>query len=83
MTAAGGQVKIEAPPRYSGKRQPSVRVWLTKMERYMRLMRYSPSDWLDIVAMRVEGAASSWVNAVLQDVIAGRRAAFLTWRQFT
>ena len=32
--------------------------------------------------MRVEGAASSWVNAVLQDVTAGRRAAFLTWRQF-
>ena len=45
-------------------------------------MRYSPSDWLDIVAMRVEGAASSWVNAVLQDVAAGRRAAFLKWRQF-
>ena len=49
----------------------------------MRLMRYSPSDWLDIVAMRVEGAANSRVNAVLQDVAAGRRAAFLMWRQFT
>ena len=48
----------------------------------MRLMRYSPSEWLDIVAMRVEGAASSWVNAMLQDVAAGRSAAFLTWRQF-
>ena len=35
LTAAGGQVKIEAPPRYSGKRQPSVRVWLTQMEQYM------------------------------------------------
>ena len=46
-------------------------------------MKYSPSDWLDIVAMRVEGAASSWVNAVLQDVVASHRAAFLTWRQFT
>ena len=92
MTSAGGsatlivvgaQVKIEAPPRYAGKRQPSVRVWLTQMERYMRLMKYSPFDWLDIVAMRVEGVASSWVNAVLQDMAAGRRAAFLTWRQFT
>ena len=82
LTGANGQVKIEAPPRYSGKRQPSVRVWLTQMERYMRLMRYSPSDWLDIVAMRVEGAASSWVNAVLQDVAVGHRAAFLMWRQF-
>ena len=83
LTAAGGQVKIEAPPRYSGKRQSSVRMWLTQMERYMQLMRYSPSDWLDIVAMRVEGACSSWVNAVLQDVVASRKAAFLTWRQFT
>ena len=52
------------------------------MERYMWLMRCSPSDWLDIVAMRVEGAASSWVNAVLQDVAAGHREAFLMWRQF-
>ena len=49
----------------------------------MWLMRYSPSDWLEFVAMRVEGAASSWVNAVLQNVAVGRRAAFLTWRQFT
>ena len=26
LTATGGQVKIEAPPRYSGKRQLGVRV---------------------------------------------------------
>ena len=83
LIVAYGQVKIEAPPRYSGKRQPGVRVWLTQMERYMRLMKYSPSDWLDIVAMRVEGAASSWVNAVLQDMVARRRVAFLTWYNFT
>ena len=56
LIAASDQVNIEAPPRYSGKRQSSVRIWLTQMERYMR---YSPSDWLDIVAMRVEGGASS------------------------
>ena len=49
----------------------------------MRLMKYSPSDWLDIVAMRVEGAASSWVNTVQQDVAVGRKAAFLTWCNFT
>ena len=59
LTVVGGQVKIEAPPRYSGKRQLGVRMWLTQMERYMRLMKYSPSDWLDTVAMRVEGAARS------------------------
>ena len=65
LTAADGQVKIEPPPRSSGKRQLGVHVWLTQMEWYMRLMKYTPSDWLDIVAMRVEGAASSWVNTVL------------------
>ena len=46
-------------------------------------MKYFPSDWLDIMAMRVEGAASSWVNTVLQDVAVGRKAPFLTWRSFT
>ena len=32
-TAGVGQMKLEAPPRYSGKRQPGARVWLTQMER--------------------------------------------------
>ena len=59
LTTVGGQVKIEAPPRYSGKRQLGVHVRLTQMKQYMRLMKYTPSDWLDIVAMRVEGAANS------------------------
>ena len=80
--AGVGQMKLEAPPQYSGKRQPGARVWLTQMERYMKLMRYAPTDWLDVVAMRVEGAASSWVNAVLQDISAGRRPVFHTWAQF-
>ena len=43
----------------------------------MKLMLYSPSDWLDIMAMRVEGAASYWVNAMLQDVVAGHRSSLL------
>ena len=81
-TAGVAQMKLEAPPQYSGKRQPGARVWLTQMERYMRLMRYAPTDWLDVVAMRVEGAASSWVNAVLQEISEGRRPFFRTWAQF-
>ena len=48
----------------------------------MLLMKYIPYGWLDIVAMRVNGAASSWVNVVLQDIAEGCRAAFLTWRHF-
>ena len=81
-TAGVGQMKLEAPPRYSGKRQPGARVWLTQMERYMRLMHYAPTDWLDVVAMRVEGTASSWVKAVLQEISNGRRPVFRTWAQF-
>ena len=64
-------MKLEAPPRYSGKKQPSVRTWLSQMEQYMRLMKYAPTDWLDVVAMRVDGAANSWVNAALQEVVDG------------
>ena len=48
----------------------------------MKLMRYTPTNWLDVVVMRVEGAASSWVNVVLQDISAGRRPVFCTWAQF-
>ena len=48
----------------------------------MRLMRYTPTNWLDVVAMRVEGAASSWVNAVLQDIFEGRKPVFRMWAQF-
>ena len=52
------------------------------MECYMKLMRYAPPNWLDVVAMWVESAASSWVNAVLQDVVAGRKPVFHIWAQF-
>ena len=75
-------MKLEAPPQYSGKRQLGARVWLTQMERYMRLMHYAPTDWLDVVAMRVEGATSSWVNVVLQEISEGCRPVFCMWAQF-
>ena len=39
----------------------------------MQLMKYAPTDWLEVVAMRVDGAASSWVNAMLQEVANGWR----------
>ena len=49
------------------------------MERYICLMRFAP---LDVVTMRVEGVVRSWVNAALQDVLAGRRLVFHMWAQF-
>ena len=48
----------------------------------MGLIHYVLTDWLDVVAMRVEGAASSWVNVVLQDISEGRKPVFCTWAQF-
>ena len=48
----------------------------------MRLMRYDPMDWLDIVAMRIEGAASSWVNATIQAIQLGWRPYFADWEDF-
>ena len=48
----------------------------------MRLMRYAPTDWLDVVAMRVEGAASSWVNAVFQEISEGLKPVFCTCTKF-
>ena len=63
-----GQMKLDPPPRYNGNRRPGPRPWLAAMERYMRLMRYPARDWFDVLTMRVEGAASAWVNATFQAV---------------
>ena len=77
-----GQMKLEAPVRYSGARRPGVRVWLRQMERYMRLMRFPQQDWIDVVETRTEGGASAWINAVLQDIERGRRDHFQSWADF-
>ena len=76
-------MKLDPPPRYGGGRRPGVRVWLSHMERYMRLMKFPQADWLDIVAMRVEGAASSWMNAALVSIERNQRPRFLDWTDFS
>ena len=82
MGVGVGQMKLDAPPRYGGGRKPSARVWLSQMDCYMRLMKYPQSDWLDVVAMRVEGAASAWMNALLASIEWGQRARFIDWDNF-
>ena len=52
------------------------------MEHYMKLMRYAPTNWLDVMAMRVDGTTSSWVNVVLQDVAVGYKLVLCTRAQF-
>lgn len=44
QTDGVGQMKFEVPPRYGKNGQLSIQVWLTQMERYMRLMRYVSID---------------------------------------
>ena len=68
MNMGLGQMKFDAPPHYGCGRHPGVRVCLGHMEHYMRLTKCPPSDWLDIVAMRVEGATSAWMNTMLVSV---------------
>lgn len=52
-------MKLDVPPRYGGGRHPGVRVWLSQMEKYIQLMKYPRSNWLDVMAIRVEGAANA------------------------
>ena len=58
QTARGWSDEVGGPTailRTKGNQGP--RVWLTQMERYMRLMRYAPTNWLDVVAMRDRGCS--------------------------
>ena len=73
-----GQLKLERPARYSGGRKPSVRAWLVEVERWMRLMRYFPADWVDIVATRLDGATSTWIEQELQRTRRQHRAMWTT-----
>ena len=77
-----GQMKLDAPPRYLGGRRPGPRAWLSQMEQFMRLMKYPVTDWLDVVAMRVDGAASSWMNAQLAQIERGQQRRFQDWDDF-
>ena len=76
------QMKLDPPPRYAGGRRPGPRAWIATQERYMRLMRYDPADWINVVAMRVDGAACSWVNAALVAIERGQRPPFADWADF-
>ena len=49
----------------------------------MRLMHYPPTDWVDIVATRIDGAASTWIERELQRAQRQHCAAWTTWEAFT
>ena len=67
-----GGLKLEMPEKFTGSRIPAIAGWLTKMERYFRLMKYPVDIWVDVIATRVTDAAQAWLDKALQDVQLGR-----------
>ena len=72
-----GQLKMDMPPIFTTSRQQNVRGWLTKMERYIRLMHYPTDTWIEVVATRLTEAAEAWFNGESQRIETGARCA---WR---
>ena len=77
-----GGLKLEMPEKYTGSRTPAVSGWLTKMERYFRLMKYPTDIWVDVIATRITDAAQAWLDKELQDLQLGRRRPWASWTEF-
>ena len=77
-----GQLKMDMPPVFTASRQQNVRGWLTKMERYFRLMRYPVDTWIEVVATRLTEAAEAWFNGESQRIETGARRDWRSWAQF-
>ena len=73
---------MEMPEKYTGSRIPVVLGWLTKMERYFRLMKYPTNIWVDLIATRVIDAAQAWLDKELQDLQLGWRWPRASWADF-
>ena len=78
-----GQLKMDMPPVFTASRQQNVRGWLTKMERYFRLMRYPADTWIEVVATRLTEAAEAWFNGESQRIETGARRAWRSWAAFS
>ena len=61
-------LKLEMPEKFTGNRFPPIARWLTKMERYFRLMKYPTDIWVDVIATWATDAAQAWLDKALQDV---------------
>ena len=70
------------PEKFTGSRIPAIAGWLTKMERYFRLMKYPTDIWVDVIATRVTDAAQAWLDKTLQDLQLGRRNPWASWAEF-
>ena len=50
-------------------------------ERYLRLSRFFVEDWVEIAALRLDGVAATWANALFLEVSEGKRMPY-TWEEF-
>ena len=57
-----GGLKLEMPEKYIGSRIPAISGWLTKMERYFRLMKYPTNIWVDVIATCITDGCPSLVG---------------------
>ena len=78
-----GQFKMDMPPVFTASRQQNVRGWLTKMERYFRLMRYPANMWIEVVATCPTEATEVWFNSESQRIEIGARRAWRSWAAFS
>ena len=73
---------MEMPDKFIGGRIPAIARWLTKMERYFRLIKYPTDIWVDVIATHIIDAAQGWWDKALQDVQLGRCNPWASWAEF-
>ena len=73
------QLKMDMPPFFTASRQQNVRGWVTKMERYFRLMRYLADTWIEVVATNLTEAAEAWFNGESQWIETRARRGWRSW----
>ena len=61
------------PEKYISSHILAISGWLTKMERYFRLIKYPTDIWVDVIATRITDAAQAWLDKELQDLQLGQR----------
>ena len=77
------KVKVDAPDKFDGrptKVKPSV--WLTEVERWLRLCQIPWEAMVDSTASRLRGGALTWVNSRIADAERRGQPAFRNWQEF-
>ena len=64
-------LKMKILEKYTSSRVLAIAGWLTKMERYFRLMKYPVDIWVDVIATRITNSTQAWLDKELQDVQLG------------